>query len=220
MFYTVYQITNIVNGKKYIGVHKTIDLDDKYMGSGKLIRRAIDKHGLQSFTKEYLAIFDNDTDMFNMESVLVNQEVVESTEYYNIKMGGSGGFDHINGTSEYDEKRRLSAKRGNEVTRQVFAERRAADPEYDAWWRWRQGENAKLGRAKAAANRKKGEHTHSPETKAKMSSTKKGTGTGENNSQFGTCWIRHELHGSKKIRSDDLASFLADGWVKGRKILG
>lgn len=37
MFYYLYQITNLVNNKIYVGVHKTHKFDDGYMGSGKVI---------------------------------------------------------------------------------------------------------------------------------------------------------------------------------------
>lgn len=49
-----------------------------------------------------------------------------------------------------------------------------------------------------------------------MSEVKIGTGTGENNSQFGTCWItKDEIN--KKIKKEDLETYLLDGWLKGRK---
>lgn len=37
MHYTVYVITNNINRKVYIGKHQTKDINDDYMGSGKLL---------------------------------------------------------------------------------------------------------------------------------------------------------------------------------------
>ena len=92
MFYTIYKITNKINNKFYVGMHKTTNLDDGYMGSGKLIQRAIKKHGVENFMKEILHIFDNEVDMRNKEKELV----VLSEESYNLCDGGKGGFGYIN----------------------------------------------------------------------------------------------------------------------------
>ena len=57
MYFTVYKIINNINGKVYIGCHKTKNLYDGYMGSGKLILAAIKKYGVDNFTKEFIKIF-------------------------------------------------------------------------------------------------------------------------------------------------------------------
>ena len=59
---------------------------------------------------------------------------------------------------------------------------------------------------------------HTQETKNKMSDTfrKNKHQQGEKNSQYGTCWVmKGEV--SKKIKKDDLDTYINDGWIKGRK---
>lgn len=111
MKYVVYKITNLLNGKIYIGAHKTSNLEDGYMGSGHNIKKAIKKYGINNFRKEYLAIFDNKEDMFKMESELVNTDFILNRETYNICKGGNGGFDYINEYCWTDEKRKIQTSK-------------------------------------------------------------------------------------------------------------
>ena len=53
MQYYLYEIKNRVNGKIYVGVHRTENIEDGYMGSGKVILQAIEKYGLENFEKNY-----------------------------------------------------------------------------------------------------------------------------------------------------------------------
>ena len=57
--YYIYLIVNKVNGKTYIGQHKYKKLNDSYMGSGKLIRRAQKKYTLKVLSKVDYAFGDN-----------------------------------------------------------------------------------------------------------------------------------------------------------------
>ena len=67
MFYILYRVTNNLNGKIYVGVHKTNDLDDGYMGSGKVINRAIEKYGIENFSKVILEQFEDPAAMYARE---------------------------------------------------------------------------------------------------------------------------------------------------------
>ena len=96
MYYTIYKITNQINGKFYIGSHKTKDLNDNYMGSGKYLKRAIEKYGLDKFTKEILYVYDNAQEMYQKEGEIVNEDFLATENTYNLKIGGFGGWDFNN----------------------------------------------------------------------------------------------------------------------------
>lgn len=92
--YYVYKITNILNNKFYIGVHKSKDIDnDPYFGSGNAIRDAIKKHGKKNFIREILFEFLTEDAAFAKEAELVDPN---DRNTYNISPGGKGGWDYVN----------------------------------------------------------------------------------------------------------------------------
>lgn len=97
MSYYVYKITNTINGKWYIGKRKHHSPhNDRYMGSGKLIKLAIKKYGKNIFTKEIIEIFATNNDAAKLEAILVTKDDIKSNMTYNMHEGGHGGFAHLN----------------------------------------------------------------------------------------------------------------------------
>lgn len=96
MNYIIYRVTNSINGRYYIGKHKTKNLDDGYLGSGKLIQQAIACYGREAFTKEILSRHSSEEDLNRAEKELVNETIVDDPLSYNLCIGGHGGFSYIN----------------------------------------------------------------------------------------------------------------------------
>lgn len=201
MFYLVYKTTNLVNGKFYIGAHKTENKYDNYIGSGKLLKKAIEKYGIENFTKEILVECSSEEEMFNYERTLV--ELCEQS--YNLKFGGEGGWDHVHRDKDWKSpftdvtlQKQLS-KRG--VSK--LSELRKNAEWYDAVKKKisasMKGKQLFLGKS------------HSQETKDKIG-VANSKQTGKNNSQYGTKWITNEII-SKKINKEDP---IPEGWRLGR----
>jgi group I intron endonuclease len=107
MYYIIYKITNKLDSKIYIGAHATENINDGYMGSGKYLKRAVKKYGIENFVKDILFVFDNKEDMFSKEAEIVTESFVVSSDTYNVKLGGSGGnpgiVDAFSGRKHSDE---------------------------------------------------------------------------------------------------------------------
>lgn len=87
----IYLIVNLKNGKIYVGCHSTNEINDNYMGSGKLIKLAIKKYGRDKFRKIILYDFDNRKDMLKKENELIDIEFISGENVYNMIPGGGGG---------------------------------------------------------------------------------------------------------------------------------
>lgn len=123
IYYTIYKITNILNGKIYIGKHQTTKPNDGYFGSGRAIIDAIKKHGKQNFTKEVLFIYDIEEHMNSKERELITEEFVRRSDTYNIGVGGEGG-PHFKGKKHSEEtlvliRERSKSQKSEESRRRI-----------------------------------------------------------------------------------------------------
>lgn len=90
--YTIYKITNLINGKIYIGQHDmNTQLGDRYCCSGLHISRSIMKHGADNFKREIIFEFDNFEEMNLKERKMVTPEFIEDSQNYNLMEGGKNG---------------------------------------------------------------------------------------------------------------------------------
>ncbi len=103
MFY-LYKITNLINNKIYVGVHRTDNPNDDYMGSGHLILRAINKYGVDNFSKTILASFENREDAYRAEAEIVTPKFLLREDVYNINRGGDGGRYYMNLTKTAEQR--------------------------------------------------------------------------------------------------------------------
>ena len=208
MYYYIYQITNLVNNKIYVGVHKTKNLNDGYMGSGRIIRSAIQKYGVSNFSKVILEFFENAELMYAKEKEIVTEEFLARDDVYNLRRGGTGGFDYINKRVTSEEKAKFG-QRGGLAT--------AISP--NRVCKFAPGTQSSGGKKTQELHREKIRNAlNSESARARRTETfyEIGHQQGSKNSQFGTCWISHELHGSKKCKKDELALYISQGWIKGR----
>jgi len=87
--FTVYRVTNLLNNKIYVGVHKTDDPDDDYLGSGKLVTAAVQKYGPDQFRKEILFTAEDMETAYRREAEIVTAEFIAREDTYNLVRGGA-----------------------------------------------------------------------------------------------------------------------------------
>lgn len=219
MYYLIYKITNTINNKIYIGKHQTDNKDDDYMGSGKILKRAIEKYGIDKFKKEILFECSSLEEMNQKEADIVDEEFVARLDTYNIKLGGQGGFDYINEKTNWNGFKYINENGLNNKSNQhlIVSERIKDDDEYAKEFSLKISNSLKLY-YKHNPNPFLGKK-HTEESKKKISKANSIRQRGENNSNYGKCWIyNEELKENKTIKKEDLNTWLEKGWKKGRKI--
>lgn len=88
-YFYLYRVTNLINGKIYIGIHMTSNMKDCYYASGRAINQALRKYGKQNFKREILEYFSSEEEMLAREAEIVDEKFLERNDTYNLAEGGN-----------------------------------------------------------------------------------------------------------------------------------
>lgn len=89
MYGYIYETTNLINGKKYIGKHVSTKFDECYKGSGSILKKAFKKYGFENFECKILEECVSDEDLNNKEIYYINLfKADKDLNYYNLSSGG------------------------------------------------------------------------------------------------------------------------------------
>lgn len=248
MVYYIYKTINNINKKYYIGqrcYHGDNILQDDYLGSGTLLRRAIKKYGKKNFEKQILQICKTKSELDIIEKEIINEKIINDENSYNIALGGTGGnlgeiinekIRKICNSSIYKDKMReiinnpiLKAKISKTIKETM------SDPDWKLWFSiiQKEAKNRPDIRQKNSEVQKKIQNT--PEVKLKKSlsminkfndniikekhklscNTEKFK-TAQRKTRLGKKWIHNKLSNKQiYVTVEMLSEYLKNGWNLG-----
>ena len=192
----IYLTINNINGMKYIGKHYG-ELDDTYLGSGKLLKQDILKYGKENFTKSILYVSENDIENSEKEKQFIAlYNAVSNPLFYNIHEGGSGGNTTIGYSPEEKEalRRKLSEVNRGKNNGMYGKHHTEQTKAFLSYWAEFERDNScyrtdefkqKMSKITSGSNNGMYGKKHTEEAKQKMSINSKGKTAGEKNGMYG-----------------------------------
>jgi group I intron endonuclease len=189
MGYFIYEIRNIINGKRYIGCSKHIKVrfikhksrlkNNKHKNS--YLQNAYNKYGKDNFEYNILLKLNSESDMYEKEKELIS----ENDNLYNLAEGGLGGDTFTSRSDEYKaitrEKLSKSSKISNEKNKSLHSENTTKlwlDEEYREKVLKGVRENAKNPEYRDKLSKGVKKALENPDVKQKWSDCKKGSKNG------------------------------------------
>lgn len=246
VFY-LYKVINLVNGKYYLGKrsYKGIDClkDIRYLGSGRLIQRAIKKYGKEHFLKEILSLHLTLDELNSAEASLITQKEIDDPMCYNTTLGGHGGYlggsaaEKLRNTQQTAEYKQHMSDALNvpEVKQKISksVRRTMSDPEWKKNFSkiQKEAQNRPEERLRNSKNQKEAQNR--PEVKQAKSDKMKIAFTSrdtivkhkdscntvafkeaQSNKTKDTIWI-NDGQNQKYVKQDILQSYIVTGWNLG-----
>lgn len=176
MYGIVYMTICLINGRKYIGQHKCKNVNDRYLGSGTILKMAIKKFGAENFVRQTLCVCESEEELNQKEiEYIAKYNATESLDFYNICEGGKANRMTGEMNPMYGMRGELAPGYGRKISdeerqRRSESMRGEKNPLYGHVYT--EEERKKFGR-KGEAHWNYGRHW-SEEVKKKMSNAKKG----------------------------------------------
>lgn len=106
----VYCTTNLTNSKRYVGKRKfqNSKKDDTYLGSGKILKQAIQKEGIEVFERVIICVCESEEELKIREVEFIYELETLYPKGYNI-LSTSGGGDML---KHHPNKEEMNKKKG------------------------------------------------------------------------------------------------------------
>jgi group I intron endonuclease len=187
--YCIYLITNLINGKIYVG--KTSDIEERWKshkravyydrdGKGFMaVHAAIRKYGIDKFIIEVLEEFNSETETYKYETWWIDYlgSFISNGYGYNMNYGGVGGINPSPETRAKISKGNKGRKK-SDIERQKISKANTGKKRSDEYKLERSVANTGIGNPFYGK-------LHSIETKEKISRARIGKNAGENHHFFG-----------------------------------
>ena len=188
-------------------MHSTSNLKDGYLGSGKRLRHAIRKYGVENFVLEIIEWCETRNILAKREQEIITESHITDEKCYNLKKGGLGGGKFYSKEHQYKCSQAAGIK---------HREMLKSDPNY----------RKKISLSRIESNKKNHKNgklksiqdvyswvgkKQNEETKKKIGEKNSINQKGEKNSQFGTKWITNGYE-NKKIKKTESPPL---NWVYG-----
>ena len=240
MYGYIYKTTNLLNGKIYIGQHKSDLFDTDYYGSGKYFRRALKKYGKDNFSVEILEWCDSKELADEREVYYIQKSNSRNPSIgYNIAYGGEGGdlvtclpederkrfsdmvseFNRLgitgnkcNHLSEEHKRKISESNTGKKMSAHAVEAHRLKVKGLPAWNKGLTADDPRV----AKYVRKKGEFHHTDDTRKRISEHTKGVKKPKVSEKMrGRKWMHNNNH-TVMVFEHEIEQYKAQGYLEGR----